>query len=120
MNKITTFKDLVVWQKAHQLTLAIYKMTAEFPRYEEFGLSNQMRRSSSSVPTNIAEGFKRHSDKDSVHFYNMSECSLEELKYQLILAKDLGYVEVILFEILNEQAEEVSKLLNGWIKCHKR
>jgi len=120
MSTITNFRDLIVWQKAHKLTLDIYGITAEFPKFEEYGLSSQMRRSASSVPTNVAEGFKRKSDKDSLRFYNMSECSLEELKYQLILSKDLGYITKVQFESLNEQAEEVSKLLNGWIKCHKR
>lgn len=120
MNKITTFKDLIVWKKSHELTLAIYKITSSFPRSEEFGLSSQMRRSSSSVPTNIAEGFKRKTTKDSIHFYNMAECSLEELKYQLILITDLGYIQKEQYKTLNEQAEEASKLLNGWIKCLKK
>lgn len=120
MNTITTFKDLIVWQKAHRLTLDVYGITTKFPKFEEFGLASQMRRSSSSVPTNIAEGFKRKSAKDSTHFYNMSECSLEELKYQLILARDLNYIKNDQFELLNEQAEKVSRLLNGWIKCHKK
>lgn len=119
MDKIVTFKDLIVWQKSHQLTLETYKIVAVFPRYEEFGLSSQMRRCSSSVPSNIAEGFKKKTNKDSVHFYNISECSLEELKYQLILARDLEYIAKKQYEELNDLAEEVSRLLHGWIKSHK-
>lgn len=73
MAEIKSFKDLVVWQKSHQLTLGIYRITTEFPKKEEFGLSSQARRSSVSVPSNIAEGFKRRSRKDSCHFYNIAE-----------------------------------------------
>jgi len=119
MNKITTFKDLIVWKKSHLLTLEVYKAVASFPRYEEFGLSSQMRRCSSSVPSNIAEGFKKKTTKDSVHFYNIAGCSLEELKYQLILARDLDYIQKEKYKELNNVAEEVSKLLCGWIKSQK-
>jgi four helix bundle protein len=119
MAKITTFRDLLIWKKSHQLTLKTYDLVKSFPRFEEFGLASQMRRSSSSVPTNIAEGFKRRSKKDSCHFYNLSESSLEELKYQLILAKDLRYVTLAEYGKLNDLAEEISKLLYGWIKTQK-
>ena len=119
MGKIVTFKDLVVWQKSHELTLEIYSIVKNFPRYEEFGLSSQMRRSSSSVPTNIAEGFKRKSQKDSCHFYNLAESSLEELKYQLILARDLKYIGNNDFERLNHLTEEISRMLFGWIKTQR-
>lgn len=120
MNKITTFKDLVVWQKSHELTLQVYRIVAGFPRFEEFGLSSQMRRCSSSVPSNIAEGFKRTSTRDSIYFYNIADCSLEELKYQLILARDLKYIDSDEYDRLNDLAEEVSKILYGWIKSHKQ
>lgn len=119
MGKIVTFKDLIVWQKAHQLTLGIYQIVKDFPRYEEFGLSSQMRRSSSSAPSNIAEGFKRRTSKDSCHFYNLAESTLEELKYQLILSKDLKYINDQKYQELDKQAEEVSKLLSGWIKSQR-
>lgn len=118
-NKILNFKDLVVWQKAHQLTLEVYKISLNFPRYEEFGLANQMRRSSSSIPSNIAEGFKRSTSKDSCHFYNIAEGSLEESKYQLILARDLNYINESQYNNINNLAEEVSKLLFGWKKTQK-
>jgi len=112
--KIKTFKELIVWQKAHQLTLEIYNITKNFPKYEEFILVNQMRRCVVSVPSNIAEGFKRKSLKDSLHFYNMAEGSLEELKYQLLLAKDLSYIKEEKYNELIDFAEEVGKLLYGW------
>ena len=114
MNKIVTFRDLKVWGKSHLLTLETYKICKDFPKYEEFGLSSQMRRSSASVPSNIAEGFKRKSCKDRIHFYNMAETSLEELKYQIILAKDLNYIKNNQYIKLTNQAEEVSKMLFVW------
>jgi len=117
---IKSFKDLIVWRKAHELTLEIYKIVAIFPRYEEFGLSSQLRRCSVSVPSNIAEGFKRKSRNDSLHFYNMAEGSLEELKYQTLLSKDLGYIKEEKLVLLNDLSEEVSKLLCGWIKSQAK
>jgi four helix bundle protein len=116
---IRTFKELLVWRKAHELTLLIYKVTASFPRSEEFGLSSQMRRCSYSIPSNLAEGFKRKSRRDSCHFYNIAEGSLEELKYQTILAKDLKYVVDKQYNEIEILSEEVGKLLNGWIKSQK-
>lgn len=119
MGKITTFKDLIVWQKAHRLTLDVYQAVKDFPKYEEFGLSSQMRRSSSSAPSNVAEGFKRRTSKDSCHFYNLAESTIEELKYQLILARDLSYISEEKYGELEQSAEEVSKLLSGWIKSQR-
>lgn len=119
IKKITTFRDLVVWEKSHTLTLAIYKLTRKFPDFERFGLSSQIQRSSSSVPSNIAEGFKKNSLKDSLHFYNIADCSLEETKYQLILARDLGYISEAEFTQTSSIAEETGKLLNGWMKSLK-
>lgn len=113
---IKTFRELVVWKKAHELTLCVYQAVIDFPKFEEYGLSNQMRRSSSSVPSNIAEGFRRRSNKDSLHFYNIAAGSLEELKYQLILSKDLKYIDQNSYAKYFDLAEEVSKLINGWSK----
>lgn len=114
-----TFKDLIVWQKAHQLVLLIYKTTNDFPKSENFGLTLQIRRAVVSVASNIAEGFKRKSSKDSVHFYNMSECSLEEVKYQALLSEDLEYVKKETFNEIEKLADEVGKLLHGWIGSQK-
>jgi four helix bundle protein len=88
-----TFKDLKVWQKAHSLTLDIYKLTQSFPCEEKFGLVSQLRRSVSSIPTNIVEGFKRRSKKDFAHFINIAESSLEETKYNILLSYDLNYLK---------------------------
>ena len=119
MIKITTFRDLIIWQKAHQLTLQIYVVTKEFPKFELYALSSQMRRSASSIPCNITEGFKRRSNKDSCHFYNMAEASLEELKYQLILSKDLKYISQMDYNQMDALTEELSKTLYGWIQTQK-
>ncbi|OGD62070.1 four helix bundle protein [Candidatus Berkelbacteria bacterium RIFOXYA2_FULL_43_10] len=119
MGKIVTFRDLIVWQKSHQLTLEVYRTVKDFPRYEEFGLSSQMRRSASSVPATIAEGFKRKSNKDSCHFYNIAASSLEELKYHLILSKDLQYISEEQFDLLFNKAEEISRLLHSWKESQK-
>ena len=87
-----TFQDIIAWQKAHKLTLAIYKATEGFPKHETFALIPQIRRCAVSIPSNIAEGFKRRSKKDSTHFCVIAEGSLEELKYQSLLAYDLHYI----------------------------
>lgn len=113
---IKSFQELIVWQKSHKLTLEIYQTVASFPKYEEYGLASQMRRCSSSVPSNIAEGFKRRTQKDSRNFYNIASGSLEELKYQIILSRDLGYINKDRFKNLFDMSEEVGKLLAGWSK----
>ena len=86
-----TFQDLVVWRKAHELVLAVYSFTAAFPKEETYGLALQMRRAAVSVPANIAEGFRRRGKADKARYMNMAEASLEESRYYLILAQDLGY-----------------------------
>ena len=91
-----TFQDLLVWQKAHRFVLDVYTLTAAFPKQETYGLSLQMRRAAVSIPANIAEGFRRRSKADKARFIfmNMAEGSVEECRYFLILARDLGYGEV--------------------------
>ncbi|MDD5560541.1 MAG: four helix bundle protein [Candidatus Omnitrophica bacterium] len=91
MKKIESFRDLTVWQESHELVLEAYKATQYFPEEEKFGLISQMRRSAVSFPANIAEGFKRRGKKDKIYFYNISQGSLSELHYYVILAKDLGF-----------------------------
>lgn len=89
----TSFTQLTVWQKAHQVTLSVYKITKNFPSEERFGLSAQMRKAATSIPANIAEGYGRQKPADKGRFYNIGQGSAEELRYYLILSKDLGYVE---------------------------
>ena len=105
------FTDLIVWQKAHAFTLGTYALTQKFPRNEMFGLTSQMRRAAVSISANIAEGFKKRSQLDKVRFLNIAQGSLEECRYYLILAKDLGYGETTGLMV---DAEVVSRLLGGY------
>lgn len=109
-----SFEDLLVWKKAHQYVLGIYRITREFPREEMFGLVNQMRRASASITTNIAEGFVRIGQKDKLHFYNISQGSLEETRNFVILSKDLGYISEEDKLNLLDSASEVSRMLNAY------
>lgn len=106
-----TFQDLLVWQKAHRFVLAVYALTAAFPKQETYGLCQQMRRAAVSIPANIAEGFRRRGKADKARFMNMAEGSLEECRYYLILAKDLGYADT---QGLAASLEEVSRLLGAY------
>jgi len=109
-----TFRDLVVWQKAHALTLAMYRYTAGFPKQETYALAAQMRRAAVSIPANIAEGFRKRGRADKARFMNTAEGSLEESRYYLILAQDLGYGQTIgLMALL----EEVSRLLSAYARA---
>src|SRR5205809_7957974 len=106
-----TFQDLVVWRKAHELVLATYALTAAFPKQETYGLSLQMRRAAVSIPANIAEGFRRRGKADKARFMNMAEGSVEECRYYLILANDLGYGHT---ERIAASLQEVSRLLSAY------
>lgn len=109
-----TFRDLLAWRKAHELVLGIYRLTQRFPRQETYGLSSQMRRAAVSIAANIAEGFKRRGRADKARFMNMAQGSIEESRYYLILAQDLGYGQT---EELMSLLEEVSRLLNAYAKA---
>lgn len=111
MAVVRSFHDLLVWQKAHQLTLLIYQVTASFPDHEKFGLISQIRRASSSIASNIVEGHSRSSRKEFVHFLNIAKGSLEETRYQLLLSKDLGYLNQVKFSEMSKICEELSKML---------
>lgn len=106
-----SFRDLLVWRKAHEFVLAVYALTAGFPKQETYGLVLQMRRAAVSVPANIAEGFRRRGKADKARFMNLAEGSLEESRYYLILAQDLGYGDTLPLDTL---LEEVSRLLNAY------
>ena len=109
-----TFRDLIVWQKAHEFALATYAFTAAFPRIETYGLSSQMRRAAVSIPANIAEGFRKRGRADKARFMNMAEGSIEESRYYLILAQDLGYGPT---DVLMNLLEEVSRLINAYARA---
>ena len=113
MNKVKTFEDLIVWQKAHRLVLEVYAITNGFPKSEVYGITSQMRRAATSVPANIAEGYTRFGNKEKIRFYNISQGSLQELKYFFLLCRDLNYITN--FEELLRKLDEVAKLLQGLI-----
>jgi len=117
--KIRVFTDLDAWKEGHQLVLMIYKATKIFPKDELFGLTSQMRRAAVSITSNIAEGFSRNSYLEKSHFYSISQGSNTELQNQLIIAKDIGYIDAENFQKIAEQSLKVHKIINGLIKKSK-
>jgi four helix bundle protein len=111
-----SFKDLIVWQRAHRLVLNVYKLTRSFPKEEIYGLTSQIRRSSVSVAANIAEAFKKRSNLDKARILNIAQGSLSETEYYVLLVSDLNYADTNNF---NEQVDEVSRLLESYIKAIK-
>ena len=112
-----SFKELIVWQKAHQLVLNVYKATKCFPKEETYGLTSQLRRSSVSVAANIAEGFKKKGIADKLRYMNTAQGSLSESDYHLLLANDLEYFNTI--ELMKD-VDEVGKLLESYMQGIKR
>ena len=108
---VKSFLDLIVWQKSHSLTLDIYQITNKFPSVEKYGVISQLRRAAYSVPSNIVEGHTRNSSKEFVHFLSIAQGSLNELKYFLILSRDLNFIDLNEYNNLNIKADEISKML---------
>lgn len=117
--KIQFFTDLDCWKEGHKLVIIIYKITAKFPKEELYGLINQMRRAAVSITSNIAEGFSRQSYAEKIQFYSIAQASNTELQNQLLVAKDVGYLNADSFEETLDQSITVHKLLNGLIKKSK-
>ena len=117
--KINSFKDLIAWQVSHKLAVEIYKATENFPKHQQFGLTNQLQRAAVSVASNIAEGFARKSSNDQAHFLYMALGSVNEIQSQLLIAKDLGYITKSDFKTLDQNSIQASKLVNGLIKSCK-
>jgi four helix bundle protein len=111
------FKDLIVWQKAHEFVLSVYGHSELYPKHERYGLTSQLRRAAVSIPANIAEGFKKKTLPDKAKYLNIAQGSLEECRYYLILAKDLGYGDT---SHLMMQIEETSKLLEAYLSSVAR
>ena len=105
------FRKLKVWERAHQLTLAIYRLTATFPRDETYGLTSQMRRAASSIPSNIAEGCGRDGDAELSRFCQMARGSASELEYQILLTRDLELIQLNQYEQLTQQVVEIKRML---------
>ncbi len=110
------FRKLKVWQKAHALTLAIYKATGAFPKYELYGLTSQIQRAAASIPTNIAEGCGKETDADLGRYFQISMGSSSELEYLLLLANDFRYFDSNTYICLNDNLVEVRKMLNAFLK----
>ena len=116
---IESFTDLNAWKKAHKLVLMIYKITKDFPKEEMFGLTNQIRRAVISITSNIAEGFSRQTYKEKIQFYFIAKSSLTEVQNQLLIARDINYINKQDFNDIANQSVVVHKLLNGLIKKSK-
>jgi four helix bundle protein len=118
--KINSFTELTVWQRAHELVLLVYKLTASFPRSELFGVVSQLRRASASVPANIAEGFGRRTTKELLRSLQIAAGELEETRYFLILSRDLGYIAAPRFEEGRMLCDSVGQLMNALGRSLKR
>jgi four helix bundle protein len=114
--KITGFRDLIVWKRAYELTLNLYRATKKFPKEETFGLTSQIRRAAASVPANIAEGYERNHRKEYLQFLFIAKGSLGELDTYLLLARDIGYMKSEDFDHMNTMRHETMKMLQGLIK----
>ena len=114
--KIRNFYDLRVWVESHELVIMVYKITKLFPKDEQFGLTNQLRRASVSITSNIAEGFGKRSIKDRVNFYTIALGSLYEVQNQLMISRDIGYLENGAWDNFEDRIILISKMLNSLIK----
>src|SRR3989338_6704762 len=118
-NQIKSFTDLIVWQEGHRLVVEIYRITKMFPREETYSLTDQMRRAASSVTSNIAEGFGRHGYKEKVQFFYLAQGALAGLKNQILISKDVGYLDNSTFKNLADMANTTHRLLQGLIQKSK-
>lgn len=113
------FKGLIVWQKAYEFVLEIYKITKKFPKEELYSLTSQLQRAVISIPANIAEGYERQYNKEYLQFLNIAKGSLGEVETYLFIAKGLNYISQKEFEFLEKKRQEIAKLLQGLIKSRK-
>jgi four helix bundle protein len=111
--KVKSFEDLTVWQEAHKLTLEVYKLTVRFPVAEKYGIVSQLRRCSSSVPANIAEGFGRATTRELLRCLQIARGELEETRYFILLSRDLGYVNPEEYERVGQHCGIVGRLINA-------
>jgi four helix bundle protein len=111
---VQDFRNLKVWQKAHALTLEVYRSTSEFPPEERFGLTSQLRRSCASIPANIAEGCARNGDIEFARFVTIAAGSASETDYHLLLARDLRYLDEFTYRELFELNSEVKRILDSF------
>jgi len=117
---LKSYKELKVWQKGYELTLQTYKITADFPKSESYGLTQQMRRAAASIPCNIAEGYMRGHSKEYLQFLYIAYGSTGEMETQLLLSKDLGFIDTENFDKIYSLEQEVAKMLFALINSLKR
>lgn len=117
MASARTFRDLLIWQKSHRFVLSVYKETQKFPADERFGLIRQLRRSAVSIPANIAEGFVKRGVPDNLRYLNIAQGSLEESRYYLILASDLGLADL---SGLEQIVDECSRMIEAYALTLRR
>jgi four helix bundle protein len=110
------FRNILVWQKSHDLTLRLYKITSTFPKEELYGLTSQIRRASASIPTNIAEGCGRDTQTELARFIHIAAGSASELDYHILLSHDLGYTNKEIYQELEQSISEIKRMLNGFGK----
>ena len=118
--KVKSFEDLTVWQQSHKLTLEVYKLTAKFPGSEKYGVVSQLRRCSSSVPANIAEGFGRATTRELLRCLQIARGELEETRYFVLLSRDLGYVTSQDCENVGQHCNTTGRLINALGSSLKR
>jgi four helix bundle protein len=106
-----TFRDVIVWQRAHAFVLEVYRLTASFPQHEQYGLTSQFRRAAVSIAANFVEGFKKRGIADKLRFYNIAQGSIEECEYYIILASDLEYGDTT---GMGDLLAEVGRLLEAY------
>lgn len=111
-----SFRELQIWRRSHRLTLAVYKATNQFPREELYGLTSQLRRACSSIPTNIAEGCGRDGDAELARFVQIAMGSASEVEYQLLLARDLEYLTADEYQKLNNEVVEIKRMINAFLQ----
>ena len=116
---IQSFKDLDTWKQGHKLVLMVYKVTGSFPKAETYSLTDQMRRAVVSITSNVAEGFDRQGLKEKIQFLYLALGSCYELENQILVAKDLGYMAAGIYEEIENQIQNVSRLINGFIRSLK-
>ncbi len=116
MQMTQSFKELLAWQKAHAFVVRVYQTTKTFPAYERYGLCSQFERAAVSIAANIAEGYRRDGMNDKLRFLNIAQGSLEECRYYILLSKDLDYINIESYNMLNQSIEEASRLLTAYYK----
>ena len=119
-NEIKSFEDLLVWKKVHNIVLIIYKLLEKFPKEEKYRIIDQLVRAVVSIPTNIAEGFGRYTSKDYVHFLIIARGSVSEVKYLVLLSKDLKYVTFTEYDELKKELDDIDKMINGLINSLRK